>query len=440
MNDKRQIFGWAMYDWANSAYVTTVSVAVLPIYFADVIVGKNGFELFGTLYDSKTLWGFMMSFSAMWMFWLAPILGAISDFSSSKKKFLMFFCYTGSFFAFLLSFCGSGDVMRAMVFFVIAQIGFVGGNVFYDAFLPCIADDKNIDRVSAKGFAYGYIGGGIQFTFALVLVAGHSIIGISEQTAAQIAIAMAALWWAGFSLVTFRILKESKAHERLPESYRSLPKTLAYAKIGIVRTVITALKVRRFKHLLLFLIAFMIYNDGIQTVIFMSTIYGKEELGLPSWVLMVTLLIIQFVAFFGALLLGWVAGKTSAKKALMITLAAWTGVVTYAYFMTSAGEFFILGVIVGLAMGGSQALSRSLYGSMIPENASAEFFGFYSIFNKMSAIWGPAVFAIINHMSGSARNSIVSLSVFFVLGIVLLALVDVEKARHAKESPLFGEG
>ncbi|MCE5248855.1 MFS transporter [bacterium] len=437
MNDKKQIFGWAMYDWANSAYVTTVAVAVLPIFFSGVVVGEGGYEFLGVRYDSQSLWGFMMSFSALWVFIFAPVLGAISDFSASKKKFLMVFCYMGSLFSILLFFCGSGDVVRTMIFFMIAQIGFVGGNVFYDAFLPQIASEDTIDRVSGKGFAYGYVGGGLQFALSLALIAGHDRIGISESLAARIAIATAGLWWAGFSIITFIRLKEMEAVERFPETYRSLPPVLAYAKIGLSRTVATAKKVRKFKHLLLFLIAFMIYNDGIQTVISMSTIYGTSELKLPSWVLMATLLIIQFIAFFGALIFSRLAEKTTAKKALMLTLLIWAFVVVYAYFITSAKEFFILGILVGLTMGGSQSLSRSLYGSMIPKQASAEFYGFYSVFSKFSSIWGPAVFAVINIMSGSSRNAIISLVVFFALGIIILSFVDVEKAREAKTSALF---
>ena len=437
MNDKKQIFGWAMYDWANSAYVTTVSAAVLPILFADLIVGENGLKLFGRVFDSTTLWGFMMSFSAIWIFFCAPVLGAISDFSASKKKFLMVFCYTGSLFAFLLSFCGEGDIWKTMIFFVIAQIGFVGGNVFYNAFLPQIASDDTIDWVSAKGFAYGYIGGGLQFAFSLALIAGHNYFGIGEETAAHIAIATAALWWAGFSIITFLNLEEGQVKKELPDAYRRLPKGLAYAKIGIVRTIETAKKVKTFKHLFLFLIAFMIYNDGIQTVIYMATIYGKEELHLSSPVLMITLLIIQFVAFAGALLTGKLAKKISTKRALMLTLFVWTFVVCYAYYMTTAVEYFVLGVIVGLALGGSQSLSRSLYGAMIPSEASAEFYGFYSVFNKFSAIWGPGVFAVINHVTGSARGSILSLGFFFILGLIILAFVNVGKAMEAKTQPLF---
>lgn len=426
-----------MYDWANSAYMTTVAVAVLPLYFANVIVGEQGVELFGTVFSSQTLWAFMISFAAMWVFICAPVLGAISDFSSSKKKFLMIFCYTGSLFTLLLFFCGSGDVWRTIIFFIIAQIGFVGGNVFYDAFLPQISSKDTIDWISGKGFAYGYVGGGIQFALSLLLITCHDFFGLSEQLAVRAALAMAGLWWAGFSVITFIKLKEAPSNERLPEAYRSMPQTLAYLKIGIVRTVTTAKKVGKFKHLLLFLIAFMIYNDGIQTVISMAAIYGTDELKFPDWVLMTTILIIQFIAFFGALFFCKIAEITSAKKALMITLLMWSFVCVYAYFMTEAREFFILGIIVGLAMGGSQALSRSLYGSMIPAEASAEFYGFYSVFSKFSAIWGPAIFGIIKQVTGSSRISIVSLIVFFIVGFIMLMFVNIDKAREAKTSALF---
>lgn len=437
MNDRTQIFGWAMYDWANSAYITTVTVAVLPIYFAGVVVPPEGFEIWGTNYSASTLWGFMISISALFVFLFAPVLGAISDFSAAKKKFLMFFCYLGSLFAALIFFCQGGDVWLTMIFFVLAQVGFVGGNVFYDAFLPQIATEDKIDWVSGKGFAYGYVGGGLQFAISLALVAGHGSLGISEGLAARIAITMAGLWWAGFSIVTFVKLKEAPSSETMPEEFHRLPTWWAFAKIGFLRTVKTAQKVKSFKHLLLFLVAYMIYNDGIQTVISMATIYGKDELQFSATVLMVTLLIIQFIAIGGALLFGKIGEKIGAKRALMITLGLWSVVVIYAFFMTDPTEYFILGVIVGMTMGGSQALSRSFYGAMIPPKASAEFFGFYSVFNKFSAIWGPLVFALIRQWTGTARLAIISLIVFFIIGFVLLSLVDVAKAKEARNSELF---
>ena len=316
--------------------------------------------------------------------------------------------------------------------FVITQVGYVGANVFYDAFLPQIASENKLDRVSAKGFSFGYIGGGMQFAIALGLVAGHKVIGIGQALAARIGIAMAGFWWGGFTLFTLKFLKEGQAREEIPENHRSKPLILAYIAIGVERTLRTARKVRQFKHLLLFLIAFMVYNDGIQTVIGMATIYGTSELNLSVTVLMITLLVIQIIAAVGAPLFGWLGDKIGTKRAVMLSLVLWSGVVTYAYFLHSATEFFVLGVIVGVVLGGSQALSRSLYGSMVPEEASAEFYGFYSVFAKFSAIWGPLAFAVIRQVTGTARLSIISLMIFFVLGLILLSFVNEEKARQAK--------
>jgi len=421
MNDKKQIFGWAMYDWANSAYITTVVVAVFPMFFGSVIVPESGFTIMGRLFSATALLGFMSSICSLLIFLFAPILGAISDFSASKKRFLMVFCYGGSLFSIMLYF------------------GFIGGNVFYDAFLPQIASEDKLDWVSGKGYAYGYIGGGLQFAISLGLIAGHDIFGISIEFASRIAMAMAGLWWAGFSIITFIYLKETKVPEHIPKDYRKLPKWYAYSKIGIGRTLSTAKKVARFKHLLLFLIAFMVYNDAIQTVIKMASIYGQQELKISQTNIMITLLIIQFVAFFGALFFGRLAEKISAKKALMISLILWSFVVIYGYYIKSSGEFLFLGAIVGMVLGGSQALSRSLYGTMIPENASAEFYGFYSIFTKFSAIWGTAVFALVDYFTGSSRNAIISLVLFFIIGLLLLSMVDVEKAKEAKRMELFSD-
>jgi UMF1 family MFS transporter len=426
MNDRRQIFAWAMYDWANSAYITTVTVAVLPIYFAGTVVPPDGFIIGGTRYSATTLWAFLISLSTFIIFLTAPVLGAVADFTAAKKRFLMAFCWGGSLFATLLFFCGSGDVWKTMAFFLVAQVGFVGGNVFYDAFLPHIASEDRIDRVSGKGYAYGYLGGGIQFALSLALISCHGALGIDRALAARIAMVSAGLWWAGFSAVTFFILKETGVSEPLPERYRSMPRPLALARLGIDRTVATALRVRRYSHLLLFLVAFMIYDDGIQTVITMATIYGAEEIKLETSVLMITLLIIQFIAIFGALLFSRLGELISAKRALLITLLLWSGVVIYAaWFLTGPVEYMVLGSILGIVLGGSQSLSRSLYGSMIPAQASAEFYGFYSVFSKFSAIFGPLVFGIIRHVSGSSRNAIVSLVVFFLVGMILLSFVDV---------------
>ncbi|MCZ6681451.1 MAG: MFS transporter, partial [Candidatus Poribacteria bacterium] len=245
-NDKKTIFGWCMYDWANSAYITTVVTAILPNYFARVVVGEAGVRIGNTLFSATTLWGYMVSLAAFFVFLCAPVLGAISDFSSAKKKFLMVFAYTGSLFAILLYTCQSGNVWQTMIFFLIAQIGFVGANVFYDAFLPQIASEDRMDWVSGKGFSFGYIGGGLQFAIALGLVAGHKLIGIPDQgMAARIGMAMAGLWWAGFTLFTFKHLKEAEVVEEIPQKYQSKPKVIAYIAIGLIRTFATMQKVGR---------------------------------------------------------------------------------------------------------------------------------------------------------------------------------------------------
>ena len=269
-----------MYDWANSAYITTAAVGLLPDYFARAVVGEAGVDILGTNVSATALWSFMLGGAAFLVFLFAPVLGAVADFSSAKKRFLTSFAYMGSLFATLLFFCESGDVTLTIVLFVSTQVCFVGANVFYDAFLPQIASEDKLDSVSARGYAFGYIGGSLQFGTALGLIAMHETVGISLAMAARIGMAMTGIWWAGWTLLTMKYLKEEKTPYALPEKYQHQPKILAYLTIGISRTVATAKKVGRFKHLTLFLIAYMVYNDGIHTVTSMATIYGTEELKL----------------------------------------------------------------------------------------------------------------------------------------------------------------
>ena len=431
-DDKKTIFGWCMYDWANSAYITTAAVALLPDYFARAVVGEDGINLFGMNVTATTLWGYMLGTAAFLVFLFAPVLGAIADFSSAKKRFLIGFAYIGSLFATMLYFSKSGDVGLTVFLFLGSQVCFVGANVFYDAFLPQIASEDKLDSVSARGYAFGYVGGSLQFGTALALVAMHEVVGISITMAARIGMAMTGVWWAGWTLLTLKYLKEEKMPHELPEAYRNRPKAIAYLTLGISRTISTAKKVGRFKHLTLFLIAYMIYNDGIHTVTSMATIYGTEELGLTTTELMVTLLLVQVVAIGGAMIFSWLANRMGAKRAVMCALVLWSAVVTYGYFIHTATEFFVLGMVVGIVLGGTQALSRSLYGAMIPESASAEFYGFYSVFSKFSSIWGPVTFGLIKQITGSARLAIISLMIFFITGLILLGFVDEEKAKADK--------
>ena len=420
-----------MYDLANSAYITTAAVALLPNYFAQVVVGEAGANIFGMNMSATALWGFLLGAAAFLVFLFAPVLGAVADLSSAKKRFLASFAYTGSLFAMTLYFCQSGDVGLTIFLFIGSQVCFVGANVFYDAFLPQIASEDKMDSVSAKGYAFGYVGGSVQFAIALALVAMQKT-PENQAMAARIGMAMTGVWWAGWTLFTMKYLKEVKIPYELPDKYRNRPKSLAYLVLGMSRTIDTAKKVGRFKHLTLFLVAYVIYNDGIHTVTSMASIYGTEELKLSTTALMVTLLLVQVVAIGGALLFSQLADRIGAKRSVMFALVLWSGVVTYGYFIHTATEFFVLGMIVGVVLGGTQALSRSLYGAMIPEEASAEFYGFYSVFSKFSSIWGPVTFGFIKQITGSARLAIISLMVFFIVGLILLKFVDEEKAKADK--------
>jgi UMF1 family MFS transporter len=435
-NDSRTIFGWCMYDWANSAYITT-AITLLPIYFTKFVVGDGGIDLFGRNIAPDAFWGFLVGATDFLAFICAPVLGAIADFSAAKRRFLLFFAYLGALFTVLLYFTHSGDLYRTMFFFALAQLGFINANVVYDAFLPQIASEDKMDWVSGKGYSFGYVGGGIQFGLALLLVSFHEKLGLGQEDAIRIGIASAGLWWGFFTLFTARNLKEAPSTAELPERFRKLPRLLAYPALGISRTWATTLHVRRFKHLALFLVAYMLYNDGIQTVIVLAATYGSVELKLPASALMITILIIQAVATVGAVVFSKLAQRFGTKRTIMVSLVLWSGVVIYAYFIHTQVQFFALGMVVGVVLGGSQALSRSFYGSMVPESASAEFYGFYTVFSKFSSIWGPLVFAGIKTVTGSSRLAIVSLVIFFVVGLILLSLVDEKKAREAKAAGAF---
>jgi UMF1 family MFS transporter len=428
-NDRRTILGWCMYDWANSAYGTTTLVGILPILFASVIVPEDGTTIFGVTFKADALWGFAVAGSAILAFIAAPVLGAIADYTAAKKRFLLFFAYLGVLFTSLLWFSDAGDVLQTMLVFMIAQFAFVSANIFYDAYLPTLVSSDRLDATSSKGYAFGYIGGGLQFIISLVLVTWHDVFGLDQATAGKLAIVTSALWWGGFTLITAYTLPETKPLERPPEEVQQGARSVALLRVGFRRTLQTTRKIRRFKQIVLFLFAYFLYNDGIQTIFFMANIYATKELKLEASFLLLTLLAVQAVASIGAFVFGRIAIRLGAKRTVLLTLVLWTGIATYAYFMSSRWEFFALALGVGLVQGGTQALSRSLYSAIIPVETSAEFFGFYTVFSKFSAILGPLMFSLTSYFTGSLRLSILSLVVFFAIGFVLLALVDLEKAR-----------
>ena len=422
-----------MYDWANSAYITAGSL-IFAIYFGDTIFPEDGFSAFGISVDAEGFFGILVGVGALILFLAMPILGAIADYSNSKKRLLQAFAYTGAAFAVLTAVPGTGDVGLAVVVALFAQIGFVSANVMYEGFLPELTTPETIDRVSARGFAFGYAGGGIHLVLSLMLLYFAEPLGLAETTAQRIVIASAGVWWAGFAAFSFTRLRDAGTARPIPTRYRSAPRRFDYARLGIDRTWRTTRQLAGFPQLLLFVVAFLFYNDGVQTVIKITPVFASETLDLSTTTIAAVFVVIQIVAFFGALAFGWLAGRVGAKRAILVSIAGWT-LVTVGGYLTPAEQaapFLLIGVLAGLVLGGVQALSRSLYGSMIPEEASAEFFGFYSVFSRFSSIFGPLIFAAVDIATGSARLSILFLTAFFIIGGTLLSRVDVDAARASR--------
>lgn len=402
-----------LYDFGNSAFATTIMAAVLPVYYSTVAASGIDENL------ATSYWGYSQSISVLIVAILAPILGAISDFTAAKKKFLQFFAFMGIIASILLAFVGEGDYILASVLFIIGSIGFSGANVFYDGFLPEIAEKEEIDKVSSGGFAYGYIGGGVLLAINIMMILNPGWFGLPNTVVAtQISFVSVGIWWFVFSIPLIKNIKEEK--RTVEKGNRS------FVSIGFSRIGDTFREIKRYKQLMIFLFAFWLYNDGISTIIRMATIYGSS-IGIGGNDLIVALLITQFVGIPFTFFFGWLASKITAKRALYITLFAYLGIVIIGYFMSTALHFYLLAICVGMVQGGAQALSRSIFGSMVPDDKRAEFFGFYGISSKFAAVIGPFVFALVGQLTGSSRLGIISLVFFFVAGIFILKFVDVEK-------------
>lgn len=423
---KKVTLSWVLYDFGNSAFATTVMAAVLPVFYYDVAAVGVKENL------AASYWGYSQSIAVLIVAVLAPILGAISDYTAAKKKFLRFFAYMGMIASVLLGFVGEGDYIFASLLLIIGTVGFSGGNIFYDAFLPEIANEQDIDKVSSAGFAWGYIGGGVLLAINILMILKYDWFGIPNPTiASQVSFVTVGIWWFIFSIPLFHNIQEEKKH--------AVKRDRPYISIGFSRVVSTFRDLKQYKQLLIFLLAFWLYNDGISTIIKMATIYGRD-IGIGGNSLIVALLITQFVGIPCTFFFGWLANKISAKKALTFSLYVYTGIVLLGYFMTSAIHFYLLAICVGIVQGGAQSLSRSIYGRMVPENKHAEFFGFYGISSKFAAIFGPFLFAVVGQLTGSSRNGIVSLLVFFIGGIILLKFVNVEKGmKEAKKQTIQSE-
>jgi UMF1 family MFS transporter len=432
---KREIFGWAMYDFANSAFATTILAVIFNQYFAKVVAGgEKGVHLFGFQLHGASFFTFTISFSMMISAVFSPFLGAVGDASGSKKRFLIFFCYVGVLFTGLLYSVHAGDYWKGALFFVIANIGFAEGNVFYNAFLPEISNDRNIGRISGLGWALGYIGGGLLLAINLMMLKYPEWLGFpAEYFTVQDCFLSVALWWFVFSLPTFLFLRE-----RVQKSIQ--PAGGNYFREGYRRLQHTFHRVKTFRELTKFLVAFLIYNDGIETVIVMASIFGAEVLGMETSELILFFLMIQGIAFFGAMVFGFLADKIGNKRTVMISLGIWSFIVLWAYQLgivwDPKTEYWILGVLVAIVLGGSQAASRSLQGIFTPDANSAEFFAFFGVSGKFASVFGPLIYGILIAITGSVRSGVLSVLLFFIAGMVLLWTVDEKKGMEERQKPV----
>ena len=408
-----------MYDWANSAFATTIIAAFLPIYYSQVAASQLP-KVVATAY-----WGYTTAIALAIIAVLSPVLGAIADYMGAKKRFLAVFIGFGATFTALLYFIGEGDWLLASAIFIVANVGFAGANVFYEALLPAVAREHDIDRVSTAGYALGYFGGGVLLALNVAWYLFPQSFGFSDVgQAVRASFVSAALWWVLFSLPLFRTVREPDPQLRSGETAGLNP-----ARVGFSRVAATLRKIRGHPDLFVFLLAFLIYNDGVGTIIKMATIYGAE-IGIGTGHLIGALLLVQFVGVPFTFAFGQFATRMSAKSGVFVCLAAYSAIAVLGFFMSEAWQFWALAVGVAMVQGGIQGLSRSLYASMIPVGRSTEFFGFYSVSSKFAGIAGPLVFAAVGQSMGTSRWGILSLVVFFVVGAVLLTRVNVAAGQE----------
>jgi len=432
---KREILGWAMYDFANSAFATTILAVIFNQYFATVVAGgERGIEFFGFRLHGASFFTFSVALSMAISAVLSPFLGAVADASASKKRFLMIFCYIAILFTGLLYFVHEGNYWRGAIFFIIANIGFACGNVYYNAFLPEISTDQNIGRISGFGWALGYIGGGVLLGINLIMLKYPGWLGFpSGYFTVQDCFLSVALWWLIFSLPTFLFLGE-RAEKTLPSFGKS------YFSEGYQRLRHTFRRIKTFRELTKFLVAYLIYNDGIETVIVMASIFGAEVLGMETGEIILFFLMIQGIAFFGSLIFGYLADAIGNKKAVMISLGIWSLIVIWAFRLgilwDPKTEYWILGVLAGIVMGGSQAASRSLQGIFTPDANSAEFFGFFAVSGKFASVFGPLIYGILIAITGSVQSGILSVLLFFMIGTAILWTVNEKRGLEEKRRPV----
>ena len=417
--DKKKTVSWAFYDWANSAFATTVIAGFFPVFFKqywspDTDVTLSTFRL-----------GAANSFASLIIVALAPILGAIADRAGAKKKFLLFFAMMGIVMTGSLYFVAKGDWILAVLLYALGIIGFSGGNIFYDSLLISVSNSRKVDFVSAFGFAMGYLGGGILFAVNVAMTLRPEFFGLSGQSEAiRLSFVLVAIWWAVFSIPLFLFVKEPVTRDKSTGWH-------AVAS-GFRQLRMTFVEIRRLRIVFLFLLGYWLYIDGVDTIVRMAVDYGLS-LGFDAKKLIVALLITQFVGFPSAIAFGKIGEKFGPKTGILIGICVYIVVTIWAFFMKHEIEFYALAVSIGLVQGGVQSLSRSFFTRIIPINKSAEFFGFYNMLGKFAAVIGPILMGWIGVVFGDPRIGLLSIIVLFVSGAILLSFVnEQEGSRMAK--------
>jgi UMF1 family MFS transporter len=426
-----QVWAWATYDFANSAYATTILAVIYNTYYAGVVAGgKDGTLILGVKVPGASLFTVFVAAAMILIAITSPLLASLSDLSGLKKKMLGLHLAIGLISTALMYTVGKGAWLWGGILLLVSQLGFAGGNVFYNAMLYDVADAEDFGKVSGLGWAWGYIGGGLLLAINLVMLQFPQLLGLpKDYFTVQDCFLSVAIWWALFSIPILRSVPTPG--ERLPVHLGASFK----ASVTSLKSVLARL--RELPHFARFFWSYLLFNDGIETVIVMAAIFGNEELHLTNADLIQFFLMVQFIAFFGSLFFGWLADQLGSKTTILISLIGWLLIVVWGWqlgiFGNAVREFWILGVLTAIVMGGSQAAARSLQAMLIPEKRSAEFFSFFGISGKFASATGPLIFGLSVFLTGSLRVGILSLAVLFLAGFILLLRVDEAEGRVQAE-------
>ncbi|UBM58506.1 MFS transporter [Marinilongibacter aquaticus] len=422
-NQKKVINAWCMYDWANSVHNLVITSVIFPIYFHATAVGSDGsdvIDFLGFRINNDVLYSYTLSVSTLILVLLSPVLTGVADNSGRRKFFLKLFCYLGAASCVYFYFFTKNNIVSSVVAFGLSMIGWGGSVVFYNSYLPDIASEDRFDRISARGFAYGYVGSVILLIFNLLMIMKPDLFGLSQADSdsgltSRIAFVTVGLWWAGFAQIPFYHLPKDKS-----QSFQ-----VAWLKKGFGELKKVFDEMRQKALLKRFLAAFFIYDMGVMTVIYVAALFADKELKIPTDGLIITILLIQLVAIPGSFLASFLSRKFGNTIALRIEIAIWATVPLAAYFTTTAEQFYVIAAVVGLVMGGIQSLSRSTYAKLIPDDTkdTASYFSFYDVCERLATALGTFFFGFIIQQTGSMRNSVLLILVLFIAGFLLLTRI-----------------